>query len=434
MRLGGRISAAIEVLDDIESRRRPVADALKDWGLNHRFAGSGDRAVIGNLVYDALRRKRSYAFRMGDDGATALVFAAAIDALALTPNDLAAKLEGDRFAPQLPPTDQLEAFMGAEIAGAPDPVRADVPDWVAPHMAEALGEGWVDEAEALCERPPLDLRVNLLKADRDKVARALAPHKAQACGLSPVGLRIPPIQGEGRHPNVQAETGFQKGWFEIQDEGSQLAALLAGAREGEQVLDLCAGGGGKTLALAAAMNNTGQIHATDSDRQRLAPIHDRLKRAGVRNVQIHDPREDIASLHGKMDLVLVDAPCTGSGTWRRRPDAKWRLSETALEKRTEEQDRVLDRAAPFVKPGGRVAYITCSLFAAENQKRVEAFLTRRAAQGFTVGNAETEWRGLLPETTQRCRVTAFAAGNVLTLTPRLSGTDGFFFAILERAS
>jgi len=432
MRLGGRISAAIEVLDDIESRRRPVADALKDWGLNHRFAGSGDRAAIGNLVYDALRRKRSYAFRMGDDGAAALVFAAALDALALTPNDLVGKLTGDRFAPQLPPTDQLEAFMGAEIASAPDPVRAEVPDWVAPHMAEALGEGWVEEAEALCERPPLDLRVNLLKADRDKVAKALAPHKAEPSDLSPVGLRIPPIRGDGRHPNVQAEAGFQKGWFEIQDEGSQLAALLAGAREGEQVLDLCAGGGGKTLALAAAMNNTGQIHATDSDRQRLAPIHDRLKRAGVRNVQIHDPREDIASLHGKMDLVLVDAPCTGSGTWRRRPDAKWRLSETALAKRIAEQDQVLDRAAPFVKPGGRLAYITCSLFAAENQERIEAFLDRHSGEGFRPVDAESAWRSLSLETPGQCRVTKLAGGSVLTLTPRLSGTDGFFFAILER--
>ncbi|NDW04448.1 RsmB/NOP family class I SAM-dependent RNA methyltransferase [Jiella pacifica] len=433
MRLGGRLAAAIEVLSDVEARRRPVADALKDWGLAHRFAGSGDRAAIGNIVYDALRKKRSYGFRMGDEGAAALGFAAVLDGLGMETAELAAALDGDRFAPAMPGDDQVGRFGGADLSEAPDAVRADVPDWIAARLEASLGDGWVEEAAALSTRPPLDLRVNTLKADRDKVVKALAPFDATASDLAPEGIRIAAIEGAGRHPNVQVEAGFQKGWFEVQDEGSQLAALLSGAAPGEQVLDLCAGAGGKSLALAAMMENTGQIHAADSDRHRLAPIHERLARAGSRNVQVHDPREDMAGLIGSMDLTLVDAPCTGSGTWRRRPDAKWRLSENALAKRIEEQDAVLDRAARFVRPGGRLAYVTCSLIADENAARIAAFLERHAGEGFAVADTGARWAAMLPEAIERCRVRDLAGGSVITMTPKLTGTDGFFFALLERA-
>ena len=432
MRLGGRLAAAIEVLSDVEARRRPVADALKDWGLSHRFAGSGDRAAIGNIVYDALRKKRSYGFRMGDDGAAALGFAAVLDGLGMAPEALAAALDGDRFAPPMPGDDQLGRFVGADLSEAPGAVRADVPDWIASRLEASLGEGWVDEAAALSARPPLDLRANVLKADRDKVLKALAPFDATASDLAPHGVRIAAIEGAGRHPNVQIEAGFQKGWFEVQDEGSQLAALLSGAAPGEQVLDLCAGAGGKSLALAAMMDNTGQIHAADSDRHRLAPIHERLSRAGSRNIQVHDPREALDGLFGMMDLTLVDAPCTGSGTWRRRPDAKWRLSEHALARRMEEQDAVLDRAACFVRPGGRLAYITCSLLADENAARIAAFIERNAEAGFTVADAGARWAAMLPEATERCRVSDLAGGTVVTMTPKLTGTDGFFFALLQK--
>ncbi|MBP0615886.1 RsmB/NOP family class I SAM-dependent RNA methyltransferase [Jiella mangrovi] len=432
MRLGGRLAAAIEVLQDIEARRRPVADALKDWGLAHRFAGSGDRGAIGNIVYDALRRKRSYGFRMGGEGPADLAFAAVIDGLAMAPEELRAALDGDRFAPEMPAAERLEHFRAADLAEAPDAVAADVPDWLAPHLEAALGDDWIAEAAELSSRPPLDLRANTLKADRDKVIRALAPFDAQPGKLAPQAVRIAAIAGAGRHPNVQIEAGFQKGWFEIQDEGSQLAALLSGARPGEQVLDLCAGAGGKSLALAAQMDNTGQIHAADSDRHRLAPIHERLARAGARNVQIHDPREDMAGLFGTMDLTLVDAPCTGSGTWRRRPDAKWRLSQAALDKRMAEQDAVLDRAARFVKPGGRLAYVTCSLIAEENAGRIAAFLDRQAGKGFGVADAGARWADLLPDAAGQCRVGELSGGTVITMTPRLTGTDGFFFAMLEK--
>ena len=192
------------------------------------------------------------------------------------------------------------------------------------------------------------------------------------------GLRIR-LAAEAKSPAIHAEPPFIKGQIEIQDEGSQLAALFAGAKPGEQVVDLCAGAGGKTLALAAAMENHGQIYATDSDKRRLAAIHERIERAGARNVQVRTPRGDaeiLGDLAGRADLVLIDAPCTGIGTWRRNPDAKWRIRPGALDERLKQQEAVLERAVPLVKPGGRIAYVTCSVLAEENGDQVRAFAGR----------------------------------------------------------
>jgi len=214
----------------------------------------------------------------------------------------------------------------------------------------------------------------------------------------------------------------------VQDEGSQLCALLVGAKPGEQVLDLCAGAGGKTLALAACMNNRGQIHATDSDKSRLAPIYERLKRAGVRNVQVRAPEPGgLADLAGQMDRVLVDAPCTGTGVWRRRPDAKWRVTPDALSKRVGVQDAVLADAARFVKSGGALVYATCSLLPSENDERVAAFLA--AHPDFRVLAMEEVWRAALPDVVPPAQ--SLGATSLL-LTPLRSGTDGFFLAMLAR--
>ncbi|WP_061929761.1 RsmB/NOP family class I SAM-dependent RNA methyltransferase [Aureimonas sp. AU22] len=432
MRLGGRIAAAVEVLDDMASRRRPVADALKDWGLSHRFAGSGDRSAIGNLVYDVLRRRRSLEFRMGTKATAPLVFGAFLDSSGMSAADLRSALDGDRFAPTLPDDGALERFRQTGLEDADPTVAADVPDWLAAPLAASLGDGWIAEARALSDRPPLDMRVNTLKATRDEVAGELAPFAAGPTPLSPIGLRVRPIEGEGRHPNVQVERGFQTGGFEIQDEGSQIAALLCDARAGERVLDYCAGAGGKTLALAAASGNAADIHAFDADRQRLAPIWERLARAGATSVTVHAPRDDLAPLHGTMDLVVVDAPCTGAGTWRRRPDAKWRLTEAQVAKRMGEQDKVLDAAARFTRPGGRLAYVTCSVLRAENAERVEAFLAR--TPGWRLADAQDRWSQMLPDAPHAFHAERIGDGAVLTLTPRRSGTDGFFFALLERVS
>lgn len=427
MRLGGRLAAAIEILDDMVRRHRPAAEALRDWGLSHRFAGAGDRGAIGNIVYGALRRRRSAAWLFDEESPRAQAFGALMLENGLAPQALNAALDDDRFAPPVLSAAEIGTVGERAKQGAPDGVRADCPEWCEAHLARAFAGDWIEEGAALARRPPLDLRVNRLKADRRKIVDAFHGAGALASTLAPDGVRIPPIAGEGRHPHVQAEPAFRKGWFEVQDEGSQVVTLLADARAGTQVLDFCAGAGGKTLAMSAMMENRGQIHAHDADRQRLAPIFDRLKRAGCRNVQVVAEAAALAPLEGQMDLVLVDAPCTGSGTWRRRPDAKWRLTSRQLEARVAEQAAILDEASRYVKPGGRLAYVTCSVFAEENSAQVTTFLDRMPA--FRTVDHAALWRAHFPDAAEAARVDS---GPGITLTPARTGTDGFFFAVLER--
>ena len=285
-----RISAAIEVLGDIDARRRPASDALKDWGLSHRFAGSKDRAAIASLVYDALRRKASAGWIMGEATTRTIVLGMLRLQRGLTPEAVSALCSGERFAPEPLTPDERERLEKADLGTAPAPVAGDFPDWIEPSLRRLFGDDLVPEMQALATRAPLDLRVNTLKVSSREEAHDALPHlNAIETPLSPLGLRIAPSE-DGRGPAVQSEPEFLKGWIEIQDEGSQLVALISGAKPGVQVVDLCAGGGGKTLALAAQMENHGQIYATDNDARRLAPIHDRLTRAGVRNVQVRTPK------------------------------------------------------------------------------------------------------------------------------------------------
>lgn len=425
MRLGGRLAAAIDVLQDMEGRHRPAADALKDWGLSHRFAGSGDRAAIGNIVYDALRRRLSAQWLLDGASPRAAAFGALFLEWGLDPDQLGAALDGDRFAP--PPLTEAErgSVLRRRQEQPPVEVRADLPSWCTAHFQAVFGDNWVDEAEALARRPPLDIRVNTLRSTREKVLAELEGMGARAGRLAPDAIRLPPVEGSGRHPNVQVEPAFRKGWFEVQDEGSQLAALMTGASAGMQVLDYCAGAGGKTLAMAALMQNRGQIFVHDSDKGRLAPIFDRLRRAEVRNVQTATKPAELDALEGRMDLVLIDAPCTGSGTWRRKPDAKWRLTERQLEARTGEQAAILDAASRYVVPGGRLVYVTCSVFAAENGDQVSAFLGR--SPHFGLRRPATDLDASSPLV-----ACADPSGNGLLMSPRRTDTDGFFVAVLER--
>jgi len=429
MRLPGRIAAAIEVLADLHARHRPASEALRDWGVSHRFAGAGDRAAIGNLVYDALRRRASHAFAMGQDTPRALALSVAVRDWGEAPDALDSQFAEDRFAPERL-TEAEMARLGAADAldGAPDHIRADVPEWLAPDFQKAFGESWIDEGRGLTGRPPLDMRVNRLKADRDRVAASLKRFSPQPTTIAPDGLRIAAGERDARTPNVQTDQAFIKGWFEIQDQGSQIVSLLAGAAPGEQVLDFCAGGGGKTLAMAAMMGNRGQIYAHDSDRNRLAPIYDRLKRAGARNVQVRPPDPDaLDGLEGRLDRVLVDAPCTGTGTWRRRPDAKWRLSPDQLAARRAEQADILAAATRYVKPGGALVYITCSLLPEENDAQIAGFVARFPQ--FVRKDPASLWSAAFatqPDTKRH--ISPFGS----TLTPRATGTDGFYIAVLAR--
>src|SRR5580698_1984703 len=427
-----RLSAAIEVFADIEARRRPAADALKDWGLSHRFAGSSDRAAIAGLVYDALRRKSSSAWLMGETTARAELIGMLRRERGLDVAAIAALCSGERYAPA-PLTAAESAALNADaIANAPLHVQGEYPEWLDAHLARMFGDERGEEGAALSNRAPLDMRVNTLKAEREELLPKLEHLKAEPTRWSPVGLRIH-MSADAKSPALHAEPPFIKGFVEIQDEGSQIAALLAGAKPGEQVIDLAAGAGGKTLALSAAMENRGQIFATDIDKRQLAPIHDRLARAGARNVQVRTPRGEtdiLVDLTGRIDLVLIDAPCTGTGAWRRNPDAKWRVRPGALSQRLAQQTTLLDRAAELVKPGGRIAYVTCSVLDAENGDQIRQFLARHP--GFAIVPPSETVTALWDKAEDFAAATLQSAEGLL-MTPRRTGTDGFYVSVLRKA-
>jgi len=463
MNLGGVLQAGAEILARADILKRPLSECLKDWGAAHRFAGAKDRAAIGTLCYDALRHYLSLQYKI-DSAAPLDIIYGAVFSLGYSPEALALQLAGDKFAPPPPDPARALAWRERRLADAPAWVRADIPQWRAPSLAQNFGENWAEEGAALAERPPLDLRVNALKAGRPKLAARLKEFSPRPLALSPQALRIAPIKGllgrEARHPNLQAEAAFQKGWFEIQDAGSQAAARLCAAKPQEQILDYCAGGGGKTLALAAEMQNRGQIHAYDVEKPRLAPVYARIKRAGLHNIQVHESRESLAPLLGRLDCVLLDAPCSGSGVWRRHPDTKWRLTEQRLEQILPRQAQVLAEGAAYVKPGGRLIYITCSLFYEENDAQIERFLAENSdfqlknmrdlwAEAMAAGEAAfaAEQGGGAAGGGALAGDLAAAEGGIaeagaapqphftpfgLLLSPRQTGTDGFFVSALER--
>ncbi|MEE4212112.1 MAG: RsmB/NOP family class I SAM-dependent RNA methyltransferase [Parvularcula sp.] len=412
MRDPGRIAAAIDLLGRFAERPQPVSVLVADWARGARYAGSKDRAFVRGLVLDALRRWKSFG---ADTDPRRGVFLTLRDVWGWPESRIEEAFGGD-FGPG--------ALTAEEKEAAPSDVL-DLPDF----LIELLGESARAISDDAAERAPVDLRVNVLKADRPKALKALATLDAEETALSPLGLRIARLDATDKGPGVSVIPAYGKGWVEVQDEGSQLTVLACGPLGGRQVLDYCAGGGGKTLALAGSMANAGQLFAYDRDAHRLAPIHERVRRAGVRNLQVIAPNEAerLSALEGKIDLVFVDAPCSGSGTWRRHPDTKWRLTEAHLEARMAEQDQVLREAARFVAPGGSLVYVTCSFLRQENEDRVAAFLAEQSA--FTVipplGCAESD----LAE-----KLAPFVEGQALRLSPGRSGTDGFTLMKLERAA
>jgi 16S rRNA (cytosine967-C5)-methyltransferase len=426
-----RLSAAIELIDTIDKERVPAAKALKEWGTAHRFAGSGDRAAISGLIWDVLRRRASSAWLMDADTPRARLLGMLKLERGMDADAIAALCDGGRFAPEPLSDAERAALTTRSLADAPAPVAGDYPEWLDGYLEQVFGDDRVAEAVAMASRAPLDLRVNTLKAKREKLLHSLAHLGVAPTPWSPMGLRIE-LGADARNPGIHAEEDFIKGAVEVQDEGSQLAALLSGAKPGEQVIDLCAGAGGKTLALAAMMQGKGRLIATDHDKRQLAPIHERLSRAGVHNADIRTPKgegDTLADIRASADLVLIDAPCTGTGTWRRNPDAKWRMRPGALEVRLKDQVEVLDRATALTKPGGRIAYITCSVLPPENGEQIRKFVARHpdfavvpAAQTVTV----------LWDKAEEFSAATLRSPEGLLMTPRRTGTDGFFVSILRR--
>src|SRR6202051_2248940 len=426
-----RLSAAIELLQTIDDQRAPGSQALKEWGTAHRFAGSGDRAAISGLVWDVLRRRASSAWLMGDDTPRARLLGMLHIERKLDADSIAALCDGSRFAPSALTEAERTALTSNTLAKAPPSIAGDYPEWLDSYLAEVFGEDRALEAAAMASRAPLDLRVNTLKAKPEKVLAATAHLGATPTKWSPIGLRIE-LGADARNPGIHAEEAFIKGALEVQDEGSQLAALLSAAKPGEQVIDLCAGAGGKTLALAEMMGGKGRLIATDSDKRQLAPIHERLSRAGIHNCDVRTPKGEgdaLSDIRASADLVLIDAPCTGTGTWRRNPDAKWRMRPGALEVRLKDQATVLDRAASLTKPGGRIAYITCSVLPPENGEQVRAFVARHPE--FAVVPPEQAVT-VLWEKAEDFAAATLQSPEGLLMTPRRTGTDGFFVSVLKR--
>jgi 16S rRNA (cytosine967-C5)-methyltransferase len=424
----GQLAAAIDLLAEIEADARPADAVANSFFRNRRFIGAGDRREVSALVWGVLRARRHLGWwleKFGAEPTPRLLLAAQAIFSGMTPHKIAMAFTAGRYGP--PPLSEAEAIVLEKFAGhtlehpnMPPPVKYEVPDWVFPRLQAQFGDALEAEMRALAEPAPLDLRVNILKSTREEAMAALAAERlqARATQFSPWGLRL-----AGRQ-SVTASKIFQSGAIEIQDEGSQLVALLVGARPGMRVADYCAGAGGKTLAIAMTMKNKGHIVACDVSVPRLEGAIKRLRRAGVHNAERHlleTGDKWLKRQEKKFDRVLVDAPCTGTGTWRRNPDARLRLKETDLAEIMPKQAMILDAAQRLVKPGGRLIYATCSLLNEENEGQVEAFLMRHPAfQRVSLGEALSE---ALPPALY---------GPALRVTPRSHGTDGFFAAILER--
>jgi len=433
----GRLAAAIQVLSEIETRHRTVRDALRAWGEQSRYAGAKDRAWVSGLVLDALRRRRSLAWMIGEESPRAIALAALRFAWGWEPDQVAEAAAGEPHGPGALSDAEARALADPRpLEEAPAPVRGDYPDWLEPHLARVFGTDRAEEGAALARRAPVDLRVNTLKADPERVLKALQGMGAEPSPLLATALRIAAPEAAERAAPVESLPAFAKGWFEVQDLGSQIAAAAAGPVKGRQVLDFCSGGGGKSLALAAAMANTGQIYAYDTDLRRLSEVVKRADRAGVRNLQIRSPSDPdpLTDLKDRMDLVFVDAPCTGSGTWRRHPDAKWRLTPAQLDRRRAEQVQVLQAASNFVKPGGRLVYVTCSLLAEENEDQVAALCAQEAGFIPTPVLDALAASGLVTPSGLDALTGKAGEDGALRLSPRSGASDGFFIAVLDRRS
>ncbi len=466
-----RLSAAIEILDEIARVRGPADGVIKAWGRNHRFAGSKDRKVIAGHVYMALRARARSAWRMGSDDGRALLLCVLAEAPL---DDVEALFSGEAHAP--PPLTELERrLLGAVLDDAPEWATAGVPEWIAPLFKAQFGDDWIAEGQAaILDRAPLDLRVNALRGPVDK-ALNLMKHEGvepERTPFSAWGLRLPP----GFATDVQTLKAFTTGWIEVQDEASQIAAWLAGAKAGDVVIDYCAGGGGKTLALAASMRvspppveggggpggggapladftprapnpepvsppspalppskGEGSLIASDIDQKRLDAMQERLSRAGASvDVRRLGPNgEGMTDLEGRADVVFVDAPCSGSGTWRRHPEAAWRLTPETVERLSKLQQTILARAAKLVRPGGRLVYATCSMLDQENGAVAAAFVEGHL--GFHPLPITEAANTINLTSAGRERLAVLAGGrHTLQLTPRRTGTDGFFAALFER--
>lgn len=435
---GARLAATIDVLGLIGAEDQPPDQIMDGYFRTRRFAGSGDRRDIGGRVYDILRRRAKLDWWLERTGLGMAptprlrTIAFVILEERAAPEEFANLFSGARHCPEpLDPREKelADALYGRSLVNRdmPDPVRLEYPDWMDRSFRALWGERLEEEMSALNQPAPLDLRVNTLKATPEDALKRLREDyvECEPTALSPIGIRV---SGKVRLGGTGA---FKDGWVEVQDEGSQLVSMLVGARPGMTAIDYCAGAGGKTLALAAAMGDekgfAGRLYALDVSAYRLERMTPRLRRAGLDRIRpraiaaTDDPW--VAEHAGSADRVLADVPCTGTGSWRRNPDERWRFTPEDLSAIQETQRAIAAQAATLVKPGGRFVYVTCSLLQEENEQQLAWFLAN--VPGFEPLPIDRVWAetigGPAPST-----------GPCLRLTPASTGTDGFFCAVLER--
>ena len=413
------LEAATELVQRVLRFEQPADKVVADFCRENRSLGPRERHALGDTVF-ALLRELALLRHLAASGGGALERRLALLAWPR-------QAEAVRGALGEAENDWLTAARAAPRDGLPDALRHNLPDWLAGRMQHQLGDEFWPWVESIGRPAPLDLRANVAKASRAQVLARLADAGVAAAPTphSPIGIRV-----EGK-PALHRLDLADDGWFEVQDEGSQLLGLMTGAKRGEMVVDFCAGAGGKTLALGAQMRNSGRLYAFDVSGHRLAALKPRLARSGLANVypmQIaHERDERVARLAGKVDRVLVDAPCTGLGTLRRHPDLKWRQTPATLAALGEQQHTILAAAARLVKPGGRLVYATCSPLEEEDEA---------VAAAFDAGPLGGSFRRLpaleLLERAQVAGAASLASGADLRLWTHRHGTDGFYAAAWER--
>lgn len=425
---GARLQAAIDVLSEMAASSHSGDGIVRTYFRSRRYIGSKDRRDISARLWRTIRHRARLSWQLNLDQPSPrqLILTDSVVNEGRTLEEVTGLCNGEGYNPPVLDDDETATFaaaVGRDITDRPPQVSSECPDWMWPYFTDLFGDQAETELAALTEEAPVDLRVNTLKGNRAAAQAALAAEDLETVEtpLSPLGLRL---SGRTTLGNSKA---FADGWFEVQDEGSQLAALLTAAQPDHDVLDLCAGGGGKTLALAATMGGQGRIMATDNEAGRLNRARPRLKRAGVYNVttRVLDPENTnwLYKRRRTFDRVLVDAPCSGTGAWRRQPDARWQLTPKDLTKHIESQDALLTQGGRMVKPGGRLVYVTCSLLRQENEDRIEDFLERH--EHFRALSVADIWKSVLG--------TRYPGrSKYLRLSPRRHGTDGFFITVLQR--
>jgi len=425
---GARIAAAIEILEKVERSNSPADDVVSSYLRGRRYIGSKDRRAITGRVFDVLRRLARLDWHTAEPSPRMRVIAD------LKLNDrqaddaISALFDGEGYAPSTLTSEEAALLdklkdQSFDEADYPTAIAAELPDWLTEILVAQWGDNFLTEATALNQPASLDLRVNTLKGDCARALQVLQKDKIEAepTAHSPLGLRL-----KGR-VNLQASTAFKGGFIEIQDEGSQLIALLVDTKADMKTIDLCAGSGGKTLALGAAMKDGGPLIACDLDEDRLKKIKPRLRRAGISNVTRHHLTGDddpfFAEHAATAERVLADVPCSGSGAWRRAPAQKWRLTPERLEELVTLQQKIMNQAADLVIPGGRLIYATCSVLPAENEDQITWFLKNHS--DFKALPVSDVWQSTIG-------LDGSAESTYLSLTPARHDTDGFFTAVLEK--